>query len=85
MKKLIVLLGIVFSLGIVSAKENSGTFSIACYKCKEATLNSKRGYSDCLGCPAYRRYDLEKGHEYMIYKCHHGHTLYVAYKGGERK
>lgn len=57
-----------------------GYFSLPCEACKKMTLGYKRGYSYCLGCPAWRRFDLEKGDDlhYMIYKCQHGHTFKIS-------
>lgn len=80
----------------------NGNYTIPCFFCKRSTLETNVGYSYCLGCPTWRRYDLESKHyvykyneekkEYrytlvdpkhpghFVYKCPHGHTLYVKYK-----
>lgn len=79
MRKLI-LIALCFVFSGLLFSENSGNYYISCSKCKEYT-KKHRGYSYCLGCPAWRRYDLELGqHEYMVYRCQHGHELHVSYK-----
>ena len=64
----------------LSAFPFGGSYCIRCYKCRENTLKINRGYSSCMGCQAWRCYgaesrDVFKG--YMVYKCHHGHTLLI--------
>lgn len=84
MRKILALIMFVFICSAF-AEKNTGVHFIQCYKCKSATVRM-RGYSGCTGCPAWRRYDLEKGqHEHMVYKCQHGHTLYLSYQGNEKK
>lgn len=86
MRKFLILILLV-SIGLVFAdeKENTGAHFVQCYKCKSAAVRM-RGYAGCTGCPAWRRYDLEKGqHEHMVYKCQHGHTLYLSYQGDKKE
>ena len=87
MKKLFIIL-LLFIVGFVFAEKKtykmnpSGNFTLACPRCKELTQGSMKGYCVCLGCAMWRRYSLELGeHEYFIYKCKHGHTIYLHYDG----
>ena len=61
---------------------HNGSPNIQCYKCKCATRVTCVGYSYCLGCPAWRRYDIANIKEgdavYTTYRCPHGHTLLVS-------
>ena len=68
--------------GIQVYVTHSGSPNVRCYKCKYCTEVSCRGYSYCLGCPAWRRYDIqiikEGNASYATYRCQHGHTLLVS-------
>lgn len=61
---------------------HNGSPNIRCYKCKYCTEVSCSGYSYCLGCPAWRRYDIqiikEGDARYATYRCQHGHELLVS-------
>ena len=66
---------------------NDGGYSVLCYKCRD---HSKRanGYYGCWGCPSWRRYDIPNkvvnGEKCMVYKCQHGHTLYLSVETNNR-
>lgn len=68
-----------FTEGSNHKKSNplSSHYSIKCYKCKKQAETNHA----CYGCVATRRFDeCNKeidGELYMVYKCQHGHTLYV--------
>lgn len=68
--------------GIQVYVSHSGSPNVRCYKCKYCTEVSCRGYSYCLGCPAWRRYDIhiikEGDARYATYRCQHGHELLVS-------
>lgn len=60
----------------VSAFAWDGSQNIPCVACKEATVKTAKGYSYCMGCPAWRMYAIEKD-GYMRYNCPHGHNLRI--------
>lgn len=68
--------------GIATFVSHNGSQNVQCYKCKYRTKVSCRGYGYCLGCHAWRRYDIpikiEGDAHYSTYKCKHGHTLLVS-------
>ncbi len=68
--------------GIQVYVSHSGSPNVRCYKCKYCTEVSCKGYSYCLGCPAWRRYDIqiikEGDARYATYRCQHGHELLVS-------
>ena len=66
-------------------KPNIGNYSIKCYKCAE-NAKHRRGYGMCMGCPTYRTYEFEvvNGEKCMVYRCNHGHKLYVSIESNKR-
>ena len=68
--------------GITVFVSHDGSQNVQCYKCKYCTEVSCKGYSYCLGCPAWRRYDIpikiEGDAHYTTYRCQHGHELLVS-------
>lgn len=68
---------ILLSLVLVSAFAWSGHYSIKCYRCIELTKQAKpTDFLICNGCPTWRCYGDEPD-GYMMYRCPHGHTLYI--------
>ena len=61
---------------------HDGFANVRCYKCKYCTDVSCKGYSYCLGCPAWRKFDIPIKKEgkaaYATYRCQHGHELLVS-------
>lgn len=86
MKKILVIFGFIFGVILGKAAFGTGVPSahfIKCYKCDEYRKNN-HVYS-CPGCNAWRMCELEKaGTHTFIYKCQHGHTLYINTETGER-
>jgi len=80
MKKLLLILLIFISSSLTYSFD--GKFSIRCHAC---TVEFRTGVNafGCIGCPCGRAYSMESwleertGKHYMIYKCQHGHTLYI--------
>lgn len=68
--------------GITIFVSHNGSQNVRCYKCKYCTEVSCKGYSYCLGCPAWRLYDIPIKKEgkaaYATYRCQHGHELLVS-------
>ena len=66
-------------------KPNIGNYSIKCYKCEE-NAKHRRGYGMCMGCPTYRtcEFEIVNGEKCMIYRCYHGHKLYVSLESNKR-
>lgn len=68
-----------------SNKFNKGNYHIRCYKCAESS-KKRMGYGTCMGCNAWRTVEFKTygGEKCMVYRCPHGHTLYVSLESNKR-
>lgn len=75
LKKILMILSVITLISLCSSskKVNFVPFSIKCYKCGNWNNIANRSIRD------------EHNTEYAIYRCQHGHILYVNYNNGERK
>lgn len=76
----------IFIMMLIMTSAFAESYSIRCYKCKEYA-ESHKYVSSCSGCNAWRSFkdENDKNKGYLIYKCEHGHILYIDVKTGERK
>jgi len=67
-----------------SNKTNNGCYHIKCYKCAELAKKHKTG--ECYGCNAWRTvyFKVVGGEKCMVYRCSHGHELYVSLESNKR-
>lgn len=82
MKKIQVLILLLIG-ALVFANTKTASYSFRCYKC-EAQAKENHYVSSCPGCPTWRMFALEKDGQ-LVYRCQHGHTLYIDVKTGEQK
>lgn len=71
-----------FSTITVSAKVKRASYSIKCYKCEQHAKKYKYEHS-CPGCPTWRMFEKESKKNLVVYRCAHGHTLYITVENGE--
>ena len=83
---LLIVLGMIF---YTSAKKVNVPYSIKCYKCMEDYKKRNKAEYGTWYTIANRsfkdEYDNRKMKGYCIYRCQHGHILYVNYDTGDKK
>ena len=88
LKKLIILAFILITM-ILFTSSNSKTkivpFSIKCYKCYNETLPYSNSHVFSIANRSFKDEQNPKYKGYCIYRCQHGHILYVNYDTNERK
>lgn len=84
-KKILLIFLILISAILLCSNSISRSYSIRCYKCENYAKEHHYERS-CSGCPTWRMFELEtKNNPYLVYRCAHGHTLYVDPKTNEKK
>ena len=89
LKKITSILIILFLITIFtssnSQKTKSVPFSIKCYKCYNETLPYSNSHIFSIANRSFKDEQNPKYKGYCVYRCNHGHILYVNYDTNERK
>ena len=82
---LIIFLTIILFTSSNANKTKSVPFSIKCYKCYNETLPYSNSHIFSIANRSFKDEQNPKYKGYCIYRCQHGHILYVNYDTNERK
>ena len=82
---LIIFLTIILFTSSNANKTKSVPFSIKCYKCYNETLPYSKSHVFSIAYRSFKDEQNPKYKNYCIYRCPHGHVLYIDYDKNERK
>ena len=88
-KKLTLLTFIIATIVLFTSSDNKSTkcvpYSIKCYKCYKETLPYSNSHVFSIANRSFKDEQNPKYKGWCIYRCNHGHILYVNYDTNERK
>ena len=88
-KKLITLAFIIATVILFTSSNAKKTklvpYSIRCYKCYNETLPYSNLHVFSIATRSFKDEQNPKYKKYCIYRCNHGHILYINYDKNERK